>query len=306
MLEYRAHAADFGAFLDRNVGKVGYLIGTRGQLCTQAMIDARLASTSYQSYWSNIRLYGSQWIGKVVADCMGIYDMFMNGGEWDKPLSSFKYGDTSTYTMYSLAVKEGLPNGEISTLPKDNPFPIAVHFTGHVGFYYKGKVYQSIGHRRGFIMTTLGEAVNGKNWAKWYFLPYLDYTISSSGGGEDVLQRGDKNDQVKAWQVALLAAGYQMTSATGVVYGADGSFGPATETATKKFQADHGLAQTGLVTTAVFCAMLAVLEDLRIDLKNVFDAAKLRIANLGNDLKIANNQLLIANNKIESARNALS
>lgn len=301
MLEYRARAPDFGAFLERNVGKVGYLIGTRGQLCTQAMIDARLASTSYQSYWSNIRLYGSQWIGKVVADCMGIYDMFMNGGEWDRPLSTFKYADTSTYTMYALAVKEGLPNGDIATIPKDKPYPIAVHFTGHVGFYHKGFVYQSIGHRRGFIMTTLGEAVNGKTWAKWYYLPYLDYS-----GGEDVLQRGDKNDQVKAWQTSLLAAGYQMIGSTGTVYGADGSFGAATEGATKKFQADHGLTQTGIVTTAVFCAMLSTLEGLRVDLKSVYDAAKIKIAGLTLDLTNTSNQLLIATNKIESARNALS
>lgn len=163
-LEYRGKASDFGAFLDRNAYKVGYLIGTRGQTCTQSMIDYRLASDSYEQYWNTIRAYAPQWIGMVVADCMGLYEMFMNGGEWDKPLSSFKYSDVNTGLVYSMAKSEGLLNGLIDTLPKDYPYPIAIGYTGHVGFFFRGKVYQASGHRYGFEITELASTAHNKAW----------------------------------------------------------------------------------------------------------------------------------------------
>lgn len=44
MLEYRKTAAAFGEFLDANVYKVGYLIGTRGERATQAQIKNAVAN----------------------------------------------------------------------------------------------------------------------------------------------------------------------------------------------------------------------------------------------------------------------
>jgi hypothetical protein len=319
-MEIRAKALDFGAFLERTVGHYGYLIGTRGQTITQNMITYRLVSDRYQKYWTNIRLYSPLLLtgnpdkladgsdAWKVVDCMGWFECFLNGGDIGNPLvaNEFEYPDTQTGPVYALAKSEGLPNGEIATIPMDVSFPIAVGYDGHVGYFHKGVVYQSIGHRRGTLTTELSYGANNHQWDYWYYLPWLDYEYNgSSGGGEDVLQRGDKNDQVKAWQTSLLSAGYQMIGSTGTVYGADGSFGAATESATKKFQSDHGLAQTGKVLTADFCMMLTTLEKLRVDLKTVYDAAKIKIATLTTDLAKSNNLLIVANNKIKNAQSAL-
>ena len=161
-LETRGTANAFGEFLVANVYKVGYLIGTRGQLCTQPLIDS--AWNNYSKYRTNIELYAKKWLannpydGKAwtVADCMGWLEMWWNGGWFNRPLTKaqMKYPDTRTGDVYALALKEGLPNGPISTLPKDCPYPLAVGYEGHVGFFHKGLVYQSAGHKTGTIRST--------------------------------------------------------------------------------------------------------------------------------------------------------
>lgn len=59
----------------------------------------------------------------------------------------------------------------------------------------------------------------------------------------DMIKAGDKGEAVKAWQTALIAAGYSLDP-----YGADGSFGPLTQRVTDAFKADAGLAIDSPVT----------------------------------------------------------
>lgn len=59
-----------------------------------------------------------------------------------------------------------------------------------------------------------------------------------------VLKKGDKNNQVKAMQLLLIGYGIEMKNG-GKVYGADKSFGTATENGVKSFQKKNGLPQTG-------------------------------------------------------------
>lgn len=255
MLEHRKTAAAFGEFLDANVYKVGYLIGTRGERATQAQIDSRLANTSYKSYWPKIP-YAKKWLAGGVndgawvwADCMGWLEMFWNGGYYNRPLtkSQMQYPDTSTYLMYDLVRREGLPNGPIADLPKDCPYPIAVGYTGHVGFYYKGLVYQSAGHSSGTIRTYLTSTEHNKAWQYWYMIPYLDYMgWMPNEEGDDVIKYLEKSENVKLWQRALLDAGYDLAP-----YGADGSFGPLTATVTNKFKTDVGLPIDSPVTVTL-------------------------------------------------------
>lgn len=73
----------------------------------------------------------------------------------------------------------------------------------------------------------------------------LRYTGETSGGvsdaaGDGILRRGDKGNAVKDMQALLIAAGYSCGSC-----GADGSFGPDTEAALKKFQAAYSLEVDG-------------------------------------------------------------
>lgn len=63
----------------------------------------------------------------------------------------------------------------------------------------------------------------------------------------DVLKKGDKNDSVKAWQMALNAQGANLDE--------DGDFGSLTEAATNVFRKAHGLAETGVVDIAASAAM---------------------------------------------------
>jgi N-acetyl-anhydromuramyl-L-alanine amidase AmpD len=67
----------------------------------------------------------------------------------------------------------------------------------------------------------------------------------------DVLKRGNKGDQVKALQLLLKGYGYDIGSS-----GADGSFGPATEKALKKYQGDHKLDQDGSCGPKTWASLL--------------------------------------------------
>lgn len=65
-----------------------------------------------------------------------------------------------------------------------------------------------------------------------------------------VLRRGDKGAQVEAMQHHLIGYGYSCGKS-----GADGSFGPATESALKKYQEAHGLKVDGIRGPATFTSM---------------------------------------------------
>jgi peptidoglycan hydrolase-like protein with peptidoglycan-binding domain len=73
----------------------------------------------------------------------------------------------------------------------------------------------------------------------------------------NVLTKGDSGAKVKALQENLIKLGYDLGG-----YGADGSFGPATEKAVKKFQKDHGLKQDGVVGAQTLAEIEAALKAL--------------------------------------------
>jgi tape measure domain-containing protein len=61
-------------------------------------------------------------------------------------------------------------------------------------------------------------------------------------GIDETLRKGMKTDDVRLMQEALMALGYDIGE-----FGADGSFGPATEAAVKAFQEANGLEPTGIL-----------------------------------------------------------
>jgi peptidoglycan hydrolase-like protein with peptidoglycan-binding domain len=73
-----------------------------------------------------------------------------------------------------------------------------------------------------------------------------------------VLKRGAKGDAVKAVQFLLICYGYDMKSESGRNYGADGSFGGATERALKEYQADSGLSADGSCGPKTWAKLLGV------------------------------------------------
>ena len=72
-----------------------------------------------------------------------------------------------------------------------------------------------------------------------------------------VLKKGAKGEQVKALQALLIGYGYKMES-NGVTYGADGSFGGATDKAVRAYQVANNLEADGSVGPATWSSLLGV------------------------------------------------
>lgn len=85
--------------------------------------------------------------------------------------------------------------------------------------------------------------------------PYLDKDYIKAADTVkiemDVLERGAKGEQVKTLQNLLLSNGHDMEG-----YGADGSFGGATERAVKAYQKAAGLTADGVVGAATWNKLL--------------------------------------------------
>jgi peptidoglycan hydrolase-like protein with peptidoglycan-binding domain len=69
-----------------------------------------------------------------------------------------------------------------------------------------------------------------------------------------ILKRGDSGGDVVAWQNILIAQGYQLS--------ADGIFGPATESATKDYQARLEVPADGIVGDGTIAAHLSMYPNM--------------------------------------------
>lgn len=274
-MTYRARAADFGGFLDFNTGKVKYIIATRGEICTNSLVTARINDPRNAKYVANLKAYGYKNVGNVVADCAGYLEMFLSGGSWQRPLHAWKYPDISTGGLLYEVKTQGLPAGPISTLPKNCPYPIAVEYSGHVGFFYKGKVYQSAGHSVGTIITDLSDTRYNKVWKTWYMIPWLDYegwtpkTGANQTGEEvkDMINILGKGPGVAEIQKALIAIGFQGEMNPALV----GTGGPKTRAALIDFQKKSGIPQTGVVDEVTQAAIIKALIDRAPDPEAIKD-----------------------------------
>lgn len=100
--------------------------------------------------------------------------------------------------------------------------------------------------------------VNG-NKIRGYGVPKYD---KEQGGNTvsielPVLKKGAKGESVKVMQILLLGYGYKMTSGN-TEYGADGSFGGATERALKAYQTANGLEADGSCGKKTWNSLLGV------------------------------------------------
>jgi hypothetical protein len=86
-------------------------------------------------------------------------------------------------------------------------------------------------------------------------------TVKTTTVSLPILKRGAKGSSVKAMQILLIGYGYEMKSTDGkTVYGADESFGGATERALKKYQAANGLEADGSCGPKTWKKLLGVME----------------------------------------------
>jgi len=183
-----------------------------------------------------------------VHDCVGLIKGYLwcDGPEDTTPVYNAAQ-DLSANGMRNVCKTKG----EMATMP-DIP-GVLVFFNNHVGVYIGGgEVIEARGHAYGVIKTKLAD----RPWTSWGYCPYITYeepkkeelTQDKPAGtitmNLPVLKRSMKSDTVKAMQILLLGYGYKMTSGD-TEYGADASFGGATERALKAFQAANGLEADG-------------------------------------------------------------
>lgn len=147
----------------------------------------------------------------------------------------------------------------------------AVWLRGHVGIYIgNGLAVEATPSWKDGVQITAVHNIgkksgyNGRKWTKHGKLPYVSYpakaepTESFVAVKLPVLKRGDKNATVKALQELLIGKGCKMTDAAGKVYGADGSFGGATERAVEAFQTARKLKERKQVGAETWAELLGV------------------------------------------------
>ena len=140
-----------------------------------------------------------------------------------------------------------------------NPAAENTNHPNHVGYVEKvvDNVITVIEGNKGEAVARRTLKVNGK-YIRGYGLPkYLAATNNNKVTEAKImieltqLSKGAKGNEVKTLQRLLLALGYKMGN-----YGADGSFGAATEKAVKAFQKDKKLTTDGVVGIKTWNALL--------------------------------------------------
>lgn len=225
-----------------------YIMGATGQMCTPSYRQARMAQ--YPAYADKMkkncpRLSGKadscvscRWAdpetgrGKLAYDCAQLSRWCM-----DFVGISFPSGATSQWNKVAWAER-----GKISELPKDKVccvFRQDDGKMGHVGMYQgDGWVIHAKGHDYGVVRTRLSD----DPWTH-YGIPVGLYDEPYT---RPTLRRGDNNQYVKIMQTYLVNDGYKLKPTKSAQDGCDGIFGQDTEATLMAFQAEHGLAATGI------------------------------------------------------------
>lgn len=206
-----------------------YWYGTFGQAASKALYDQKKNQYPQRYEWE----YNGESV--KVHDCVGLVKGYLwcDGPEDTTPVYNAAQ-DLSANSMRNACKI----NGEIATMPE---IPgLLVFYNGHVGVYIGGgEVVECRSRKYGVVKTRLAD----RPWTSWGYCPYITYeapTQKTVSIELPVLKKGAKGYSVKSMQILLFGFGYEMEG-----YGADGSFGGATERALKAFQAANGLEADG-------------------------------------------------------------
>lgn len=223
--------------------KWGYIWGTAGVMWTAAK-QKQLEQTTDADRKSG-RLYGSKWIGHMVADCSGLFSWAF------KELGGYMYhGSNTMWDIYCTSESElikGKRDDGKELKPGTAIFTHSTEKRGHVGLYIgDGWVIEASGTVNGVIKSKLTIS----KWVEWGELKGVDYGTAKpdviTDPDENVtlgtIRKGDKGPVVKYAQQLLLDRGYKLPR-----YGADGDYGSETVAAVKALQKDWGLVQDGII-----------------------------------------------------------
>lgn len=205
-----------------------YWYGTFGQAASKALYDQKKNQYPRQYEW--------EYDGGTakVHDCVGLIKGYLWGDSPEDTNPVYNAAqDKSANAMYTACKTKG----EMAVMP-DVP-GILVFLPGHVGVYIgDGEVIEARSRRYGVYKTKLAE----RPWKTWGYCPYVTYAVEQKmlDMKLPVLKKGAKGETVKAMQTLLMGYGYDMEG-----YGADGSFGGATQRALKAYQQAVGLEPDG-------------------------------------------------------------
>lgn len=185
------------------------------------------------------------------ADCQGFIEAIVRalGGSISYRGSNDMFRNACSYIgTLSQARKEGrlVPGAVLFIVRQDGSEPPQYKDgrgnASHIGWYTGGRyeVVHASSSRGKVAASTLKNAWTHVGWLK-----AIDYThnikedpMSISNGN---LTQGSRGVQVQAFQAALSKLGFDLGK-----FGADGVFGPITRQAVEHFQANFGLAVTGV------------------------------------------------------------
>ena len=256
-----AHPASVpkGSDLAGPVGSDGvweYLWGTRGQVCTQALLDARYNSYYREHGWERgeYDTVTRGWVekGVHVTDCQGLLDAYLGG-------------DVNANTDYVNWCTDKGRCDEIS-----RPYVIGeavfmgtaikkTHVGWVCGFDKNGNplVVENRGLKYGVVVTKL----HGRGWDyRGLMTKKFSYDEAPAENvPADVfifyrkLKKGMKSEDVVELKKLLIDKGYH----DGITIGTASSekFGPATKKLVKQFQADNGLTVDGVAGSQTITAL---------------------------------------------------
>ena len=234
-----------------------YWYGTYGKKCSKSLYTSK--KKQYPDHYGSSRTSGYEKdiaAGKRCADCVGMIKSFFwtgNNFDTDPKYATNNCPDKSADGMFSLCKEKGA----IKTIP-DIP-GLVVHKKGHIGVYIGGGYTIEM---KGFDYDCKKVKVTSGPWTEWGKLPatMISYeeapvaeTPAPSADSEEkypLIQNGSKGTAVKQLQKYLIELGYSCGPD-----GADGDFGKNTLAALKKFQKDHGVAQSGVYDVDTIVAM---------------------------------------------------
>ena len=203
-----------------------YWYGTFGQGASRALYEQKKNQYPKQYDWD----YSDE--TAKVHDCAGLIKGYLwskNAEDTDPQYDPAQ--DKSANAMYTACKTKG----EMAAMPEVPG--ILVFFPGHAGVYIGGgEVIEARSRRYGVYKSKLAD----RPWKTWGYCPYISYAQKTISIDLPVLKKGAKGESVRAMQYLLIGYGCSMEG-----YGADGSFGGATERALKAYQTAVGLEPDG-------------------------------------------------------------
>ena len=161
---------EFQGFLDE---ERGYILGTAGVVCTQAVIDD--SCERFPDNAETTRKYGPQWLGRKVDDCSGAFsDAFKRNGGYCPHGSNSIWDNKTTIIGY---VKDGnVPDGAAVYKEREDSSKSDGVDQYHVGLHMGDKsVIESKGTRYGFVRSKLS------TWDSWGKLKGVAYEVKVIG-----------------------------------------------------------------------------------------------------------------------------